>query len=96
VPGVLEQERPGAVGALGLARLEAGLPEQRRLLVAQRAGDRHAVQRPARLAVDLGRRADLGQHRARDADGLAQAVVPVHVDRFISMVRLALVTSVMC
>ena len=38
--GVGEDERAGAVGALRVARVEAGLPEQRRLLVAGDPGDR--------------------------------------------------------
>ena len=39
-PGVGQDERPGAVGALGVALVEAGLAEERRLLVARDAGDR--------------------------------------------------------
>ena len=60
---VHEHETAGAVGALELARLEAGLSEQRRLLVAEVAGDRDAGRSPTPVAVDLGRGADLGQHR---------------------------------
>ena len=44
---VHEHERAGAVRALGLSRLEAGLAEQRGLLVAEVAGDRHAGRSPA-------------------------------------------------
>src|SRR3546814_9329478 len=43
---VHEHERPGAVGVLGHAGLEAGLSEQRRLLVARHAGDREAGRDP--------------------------------------------------
>ncbi len=75
---VEEHEVAGAVGVLGRADVEARLPEGRRLLVAEDAGDRD-VDEDARLAraVDLGRRADLGQHRERDADRLGGRGVPV-------------------
>ena len=55
---VEQQEVAGAVRVLGLAGREAGLPERRRLLVAEVAGDRHARERAARrdLAVDLAAR----------------------------------------
>ncbi len=58
--GVDEHERPGAVGALGLARREAGLAEQRRLLVARDA------RRPAGRARGT-RRATSGRPRPHDA-----------------------------
>ena len=69
--GVHQHERAGAVGALGVAGGEAGLAEQRRLLIAGDARDRDAVGQPghaARLAVALRRAAHLGQHRARHAE----------------------------
>ena len=44
VAGVHQQEGAGAVRGLGLALGEAGLAEQRGLLVAERGGDRHAVE----------------------------------------------------
>ena len=43
--GVEQHEAAGAVGVLGFAGAEAGLAEERRLLVAQVAGDGDAVQR---------------------------------------------------
>src|SRR5690606_5534200 len=66
------------VGVLGHADLEARLPEGRRLLVAQDAGDRDAgeVALRAALAVDLGGGTDLGQHRHRDAHVRGDALVP--------------------
>jgi hypothetical protein len=44
--GVEQQERAGAVGALGGARREAALAEQRRLLVTRDARDRDLVPEP--------------------------------------------------
>ena len=40
--GVEDEEVAGAVGALGLARCEAALPEERRLLIAEQRRQRHA------------------------------------------------------
>ena len=72
---VHQQERARAERALGVARLGAVLPEQRRLLIAGDAGDRDAVGQ-AGHALGLGetprRRADLGQHRRRHAEQRAQ------------------------
>ncbi len=76
--GVEEQEVAGAVGVLRLAHREAGLAEERRLLVAEVAGHRDALDGgDAGLAVDLARGVDLGQHRPRHADRVQQLVVPV-------------------
>ena len=41
------------------------------------AGDRHAVEVEATGAVDLGRAADLGEHRARDPELREDARIPV-------------------
>jgi hypothetical protein len=56
----------------------ASVAEGGRLLVAQVARDRHALERPARLdlAVDLARGPDLGQHRGRHAHDARDLVVP--------------------
>ena len=51
--GVGQDERPGAVGALRVAHVEARLAEQRRLLVARDPGDRQA-QVEERLGVGRG------------------------------------------
>ena len=78
--GVQQHEVAGAVGVLGLAGGEADLPDRRRLLVTQVAGERHAAHRRAghlAVPVGVGRRADLGEHAARDAEELQQFVVPV-------------------
>ena len=78
--GVGEHERPGAVGALRVALVEAGLAEERRLLVAREPGDR---QRQAEERLRVGRRDlapvghQLGQRVARDAEEPAQLVGPV-------------------
>ena len=76
IAGVHEHEAAGAVRALDLAGLEAGLPEERRLLVAEIARDRDAGEVPDPLAVDLGRRTDRRQHRRRDADRVEQLRLP--------------------
>ncbi len=80
-----------------LALREAGLPEQRRLLVAERGGHRHAVQDTALdRAVHLGGGADLGRISA--GTSMDWRILSSHsmVWRFISMVREALVTSETC
>jgi hypothetical protein len=75
--GIEEQEAAGAIRALGLSPAEAGLPEQRGLLVAQRGRDAHAGQNPAGKAVCLGRWANLREHLAWHAEDRQQLVVPV-------------------
>ncbi len=79
--GVHQQEAAGAVGVLRHARLEAALPEGRRLLVAGDAGDRDrgAEQLGIGLAQDAARRLHLGQHRARHVEDVEQLVVPVEL-----------------
>jgi hypothetical protein len=78
--GVGQDERAGAVRALGVARVEAGLPEQRRLLVTGHPGDR---QRQVEERRGIGRRDlapvghQLGQRVARHAEQPAQLVRPV-------------------
>ena len=76
-PGVHEHETAGPVRALDLPGLETGLAEERRVLVAEVARDRHAREVVDAGPVDLGRAADLGEHRGRHADGLEQLRVPV-------------------
>ena len=71
--GVEHEEVARAVGALGLPGREAALPEERRLLVAEQRRERHS----ADLAHDAARRPDRGQQRARHADRVEQAVVPI-------------------
>ena len=65
--GVLQQEAAGAVGVLRQPGRHAHLAEQRRLLIAGDAGDRDVADAERRrdAAVDLARRADLGQHAGR-------------------------------
>ena len=68
VARVLEDEAAGAVRVLRAARVEAALPEERRLLVAGDAGDRDRA--PEDRGIGLGDDAaavdDSRQHRARD------------------------------
>ena len=78
--GVGEDERPGAVGALAVALVEAGLPEERGLLVAEDPGQRQLE--PAEGAgvgrADLApARHQVGQRVPGDAEQLAQLVGPV-------------------
>ncbi len=80
--GVEDHEVAGAVGVLALAGAETHLPHGRRLLVAERPGQRHlAAEWPAGAgrAVEgrVGARADLRQHRAGDAEEPEQLLVPV-------------------
>ena len=77
--GVGEHEGAGAVGDLGVARREAGLAEEGRLLVAGDARHRHAVgqhPQPLRHAVDLRAHADLRQHLGRDPEEVEELRVP--------------------
>jgi hypothetical protein len=78
-PRVEQQEVPRPVRVLRFALRQAGLPERRCLLVAEDSRDGHARQRPAFAsdAVDLGRAADLGQHRHRNAEIGADLRIPV-------------------
>ena len=75
--GVHQHEAAGAVGVLHHAGPRASLAEERRLLVARdaRDGNRRAEMRC--LAIDLGGRAHLRQHGARNAEEREQVVVPV-------------------
>ena len=72
-----EHEAAGAVGVLGLAGLEAGLADERRLLIAEDAGDGQTRQRPHGLAVHLARRDDPRQAGARDVEQAQDVGVPL-------------------
>src|SRR6185295_6172878 len=76
--GVEQQEAAGAVGRLGHARREAGLAEQRRLLVARDPGDRERrVEQPrCRRAIDPAVLVNLRQDRIGHAEQCAQLGVP--------------------
>ena len=70
MPGVHEQKAAGAVGVLRLARMEAALAEERRLLVARHAADGNALDKPRvrRHAEAARRRAHLGKDGLGDAE----------------------------
>ncbi len=76
---VLQQEAARAVGVLGLARAPAQLPEQRRLLVAGDARNRHAAQaqRRGHFAHPLARPHHLRQHALGNAEDAQQLRVPL-------------------
>lgn len=74
VARVHQQEAAGAVGILGLARLNAHLAEQCRLLVAGDTGDGYAA---LGMAVHFRGWAHLRQHLPRDAQNFQQLVVPL-------------------
>ena len=101
--GVQQHEVAGAVGVLGLAGIGADLAEQSRP-AGRRARRRPALRRrPARCVAScrngcaIGRRADRRQHHARHARRSRAARRPNRARRrSISIVRLALVTSVTC
>ncbi len=78
-PGVGNQETAGPVSALGHAVLEAGLPDQRRLLVAGHAEHRYRSPEQAGLAGPEFCRAvpNLWQQGARYAKDLQQLLIPV-------------------
>ena len=87
---VQQHEAAGAVRVLGAARLEARLAEQRRLLIARDAGDRHAGRQPAevaRLADDAARIDDRRQHLARDAEQRAASRRPTSTVREVEAQR---------
>ena len=73
-----EQKAAGAVGVLRLARMEAALAEERRLLVARHAADGNALDEPRvrRHAEAAGRGAHLGKDGLGDAEELKQEGIP--------------------
>ena len=101
--GVEQHEVAGAVGVLGLAGREADLADGGGLLVAEVAGERHlAAERTVRRAScrsrsgyerrpDLAAASSAGCRRTPSSSSSQS-----RVSRSISMVRLALVTSVTC
>ena len=70
--GVHQHEAAGAVGVLGQARLEAGLAEQRRLLVTRDAAHGNGRTEEARLAEGMARREHRRQHRLGHSQRLQQ------------------------
>ena len=97
VAGVEEQEAARAVRALGLALGEAGLPEQRGLLVAQRGRDPHAGQNPPSPRRMISADGRISGSIWRGTPKIASSSsCQFRVLRFISRVRLAFVTSVTC
>ncbi len=76
--GVVDHEAAGAIRILGLADAEADLAHRGRLLIAEDAGHRHAIQRATLdVTVGLAARSNLGQHLTRHTDRLQQVVVPI-------------------
>ena len=92
--GVEQHEAAGAIGVLRLAGAEARLAEEGRLLVSEVTRDRHAGEVADGLAVHGARGLDGREHRARDAHDFRISGSQSRVWRFMSIVRLALVTSV--
>ena len=76
--GIREEEAPRSVGVLRLAGREAGLPEQRGLLIARdpRDGQRGAEVRGIRRADDAHRRHRRREHRPRQIERGQELVVP--------------------
>jgi hypothetical protein len=72
-----EQEGAGAIGVLHVAVVETCVPEQRCLLVAEDARDRHPGQIADPHAVHLARRADLRKHLTRDLHQAEEFFVPL-------------------
>ena len=76
---VHHQKRAGAERALGHARLEATMPDKRRLLIAGHAVDRNgaAEMRSVRIAEMRVARRRARQHRTRHAQQRTHLVAPV-------------------
>ncbi len=76
---VLQQKAAGPVSVLGLARAPAQLPEERRLLVAGNARNRHAAQAERRrhFAHALARPHHFRQHARGNSEELQQLRVPL-------------------
>ena len=75
--GVHQEEAAGAVGILGFARLEAGLAEKRRLLIAEDSRDWNILNRwnlcgPINFATGTNLREDV----LRNSEGAQDVVVP--------------------
>jgi hypothetical protein len=90
---VHQHEAAGAIGVLDHARLEAGLAEQRRLLVTGDAGDRdRVVEEELRPGVRVHRAgvAHLRQHRARNVEQASRSSSQSSVWMLNSSVRAAL------
>ena len=102
VAGVQQQEVAGAVGVLRLARGQAHLADHGGLLVAEHAGSGTSpptgpTARVCPYGVGCRGRADLAAASAAGCRRSASSSSSQSsVSRFISMVRLALVTSVTC
>ena len=97
IPDVGEDERPGSVCRLGLARCEAALTEERSLLVSghARQRDRRAeAASPPRRPRPRARQPAGWRGRRRRARGARRPSCPVSRSR--SIVRDAFVTSVTC
>jgi hypothetical protein len=75
-PRVEQDEASGAVGALRHPGAVAGLPEERRLLVARDAGDRDVAAELGRRAIGFGRARDLRQRPWVDSEQPAEVGVP--------------------
>ena len=78
IPGVHQHKATGAVGVFGLSGLEAGLAEQRRLLVSRRPrdGDGRAKILRQRLAVNAAAGPDLREHTLGDVQLRENFIVP--------------------
>lgn len=75
-----EQEGTCAVGALRLTLGETLVTDKRGLLVTRESTDVHALERAIRdLAVLLGGRDDLREHRCLDTEELEQDGVPLQI-----------------
>ncbi len=76
-PRIHQQEAARAVGVLGFAGFEAGLANQRCLLIAQNSGNRDSLRgADFHCPVSFAARADAWQHRFRNAECIQQLLVP--------------------
>lgn len=78
--GIEEQERAGSEGTLGLATLEALVPDQSTLLISDETANGHALQATiCNVAVNVRGRNELGQDRSLQPKELQQSRVPLEL-----------------
>ena len=79
LPRVEQQEAARPIGILRLPRLEAGLPEERRLLVPRRPGDGNGRAEKSRIAlpIDAAAGLHLGQDAPRYLQDVQYLLVPI-------------------
>ena len=78
-PGIHEHKAACPVGVFYLARVKAALSEQRRLLISRITRDRDTTAKAIGRSVEMPRRIDFRQHRARDTEIGKNLFVPIEL-----------------